>query len=171
MLNKEQFRTTPLRFIFIVGAATLVAFVVFWVAFPTPESQPSLLPPWQLFVAEACCISILLFVGLRNSRRRKGQSVFLTAIVVSIVLTGLFALFWGVGHTWSMMSAVGKTLAAFLTLAYPILLTTLAVLVMRKNSVETKTIAAVSFGLCALLTAPMILVGLTLACALTGDCI
>ncbi len=171
MLNKEQFRTTPLRFIVIAGATTLVAFVVFLAAFPTPGNQPGLLPPWQLFVAEACCISILLFVALGNAGRRQGRSVFWTAILISIVLTGLVALFWGVGGTWSMISAVGKTLANFLTLAYPILLTTLAILVMRKNSVRTTTIAAVSLGLSALLTAPMILVGVTLACALTGDCL
>jgi hypothetical protein len=30
---------------------------------------------------------------------------------------------------------------------------------------------AISFGLCLVLTAPMILVGVTLACILTGDCL
>lgn len=171
MLNKRQIRTTLPRVVVIAGVTIFVASVIIGIVFLTPGNQTSLLPPWQLFLAEASCIAVLLFLSLGISKPKSGPSVFLAAIMVSIVLTGLVAYFWGVGHTWSMPSAVGKTIAAFLTLTYPIFLSTIAILMMRRRSVESTTVVAVSFGLCLFLTVPMVLVGITLACGLTGDCL
>ena len=171
MFDKEQKRTTLPRVIVIAGATIFVSWAIISIVFLSHGNQSSLLPPWQLFVAEVSCIAILLPMSLRTAKPGNEPSVFLAAIIFSMVLTALVVYFWGVGHNWSMPGAIGTIIAAFLTLAYPILLSTIAILMMRRRSVASSTVAAVSCGLCLLLTVPMILVGVTLACGLAGDCL
>ena len=171
VLDKKQISTTLPRVVVIAGLTILVSSVVTYIVFLTPGTQASFLPPWQLLVAEASSIAILLFLSLGISKSMSGPSVLSAALIVSIALTGLIAYFWSVGHTWSMPSAIGKTIAAFLTLSYPILLSTIVILMMRRRSANSTTIVAVAFGLCLFLTVPMVLVGITLACGLAGDCL
>jgi len=171
MLNKEQYRTTLPRAIVIAGATFFIASVFIGIVFLTSGNRVSLLPPWQLFAVEMSCIGILLHMSLGPAKPRSALTIFLAAITISMALTALVVLFVGVGHTWNTSSLIGKTIAMFLSLSYPILLTTVAILIMRRYSTATTTVVEVAFGFCLLLTAPLFLVGLVLVCGFTGDCL
>ncbi len=96
--------------------------------------------------------------------------ILLIATALVVGLTAAVAAFTG-GYYWSISNAFGTFVAGLLTFGYPILLTAIAMLILRGMEWPTKTIYAISFGLCIILTTPMIVVGVVLACGLAGDCL
>lgn len=171
MTNAPPPATTLLRVFAIAGITFLVGTLVVTYVFLSSGNESELLPPWQLVAAEVVSVSFLAFLSLHTSHLHTGRAVFAAAIAIAIGLTALFAIFWGLGHTWSSISAVGKGIAAFLTLAYPIILAATVIIMMRNRSVSLTTIWAASIVLCLVFSIPIILVGMVLACGLTGDCL
>ena len=170
MANGKQPATTLLRAIAIAAATVCVGTIVIMFVFLSTGNENELLPPWPLGLGEATCVAILLLLSRNVSKFRTDSSVFKAAIAMSAILTLVVVMYFGLGHTWNLVSIVGKTIALLLTLAYPILITAGAIVCMRRWSASTATQWAVSMALCLLLTVPMLAVGLVLACA-TGDCL
>lgn len=170
MANREQYGMAFLRIVLVAVATLIVGTIVITFAFLSSGNESDLLPPWQLVVAEIICVAILLLLSLNISRFESGASIFRAAITIATIFTIVVAAYWGVGHTWGRLSFVGKAISVFVTLAYPILISAGAIIVMRKRSARITTIWAVSMMLCLLFTVPMILVGGVLACA-AGDCL
>ena len=149
-----------------MSKAEQTIFLLFFVG-----TDSRLVPPWQIFMGEVLSVAILLSISLESHGNANGPFLFMVAIAISTVLTVMFVSVLGVGHTWSLASTIGKTVATFLSLAYPILLTAVAIVSMRKREARLTTLWSVSIALSVLLTLPMILVGVILACAATGDCL
>ena len=162
--------TTLLRSIVIAAATVAIGIIVITFVFLSSGNESELLPPWQLVLAEATCVAALLLLSRSTLKFKNDSSVFSAAAAISGILTLVVAVYFGFGHTWSLIGVVGQTIALYLMLAYPILITAGVIVIMRRRSARMATTWAVSMVLCLLLTVPMLAIGLVLACA-TGDCL
>ncbi len=162
--------TTPARVLVIAVTTIAVGILLIGIAFLSSGSNGGLIPPWQLFAAEAVSVAVLLVLSHSTLMYKKDRSIYQAALVISLVLLVLVSSFVGIGHTWSPLSVVGKAIATFLTLAYPILISAVAIVLMRRRSANLLTQWVTSIGISLISTVPMIFVGITLAC-FTGDCL
>ena len=97
MLNKERFGTTLPRAIVIAVATILVGILLICFMFLSSGSESGLIPPWQLFMAEAVCVAIMLLLSLKFMSSKKDSSIFIAAVSIVAVLTIVVAYSWGVG--------------------------------------------------------------------------
>ena len=170
MANEKPPTPTLLRLFVIVAATVAVGIIVITFVFLSSGNESEVLPPWQLVLTEAACVATLLLLSHSSLKFKNDSSVFSAAVAMSAILTLVVAVYFGFGHTWTLIDVVGQTIVLFLMLAYPILITVGVIVIMRRRSARLTTTWAVSMALCLLLTVPMIAIGLVLACA-TGDCL
>lgn len=159
-----------LRVLLIVGATITIGVVLIAVIFLLSGSERSLLPPWQLVLAETTCVAALLLVSLHIPKFERNSSVLKAAISISAILTIIVVVLFGNGHTRDLLTFATQLLALYLMLAYPILIPAVSIIVMRKRAAQRIGIWVASMALCLILTVPMMSVGVLLACA-TGDCL
>jgi hypothetical protein len=87
------------------------------------------------------------------------------------VSTGATIALFGVGHYWSVPSFVGKFVATAGAASCPFLGVLFGVYAMRNGAVSTMARGAAAVGVGVIGAAVGPLVGLGLACGLTGDCL
>jgi hypothetical protein len=89
----------------------------------------------------------------------------------TVASTGATIALFGVGHYWSAPSFVGKLAAVAGAASCPFLGVLLGVYAMRNGAVSTMARGAAAVGVGVIGAAVGPLVGLGLACGLTGDCL
>ena len=95
-----------------------------------------------------------------------------------VILSAIFFLMYGPGHTWSTFSLIAKSLIIIFMISLPFVLSmTIIALGNRVNSSKS-TVGVLAFVVGTLMTAPIFLgmslsnlVGLLLVCHVTGDCL
>lgn len=117
----------------------------------------------QLAFAAAYAVAIL---------RIEDRALRLILLAVgTAVSTGTTIAIFGVGHYWSVPSFVGKFVATAGAASCPFLGVLFGVYATRNAAVSTMSRGAAAVGVGVMGAAVSPLVGLSLACGLTGDCL
>ena len=131
----------------------------------------NLLPPSELWLVEICAIIFLLTSINSSPGKLSRKKVFGITATISGLLAIITSIFWGVGHAWSLPSLLGKFITLLIVCSLPLFSVAGAFLVCQRFQLSklASSLIAITAGLVAVV--PMVIIGIILACLLTGDCL
>ncbi len=131
----------------------------------------NLLPPSELWLVETCAIMFLLILINSSPEKLSPKKVFGITAIISGLLAVTVSIFWGVGHAWNLPSLLGKFITLLIVCSIPLFSVAGALSLCQRFQLGklTSSIAVIIAGLVAVV--PVVIIGVILACLLTGDCL